>query len=461
MSMKPIVTRFAPSPSGFLHLGNARTALFSLLAALPDGRFLLRIEDTDRARVSPVFTDAVLADLDWLGLGAYIDHQAIWRQSAREAIYRGQLDRLSQLGLSYPCFCSPAELAHEREQLRARGLPPRYSGRCARLPESEVKARLARGEPAAWRFRVPGGETVCFVDRVRGPQTVPADTLGDFVVARASGEPMFFFANAIDDALAGVTLVLRGEDHLPNTPRQILLLNALKLPVPEYGHLPLVLGESGVPLSKREGAASVAELREQGFLPLAIVNYLARLGAAIACEDLADLKELAGVFSVDHIGRSPAHFDRQQLLHWQRLALARMPDETLVAWLPAEVPAQARAAFVRAVRPNVLFARDFAYWAAVIYGAAPVTIGTAAGEALQAVGRPFFDIALGALADRTPPGELPGRLKAAGIGGKRLFHALRAALTGSLEGPEMRDLLVLMPPDIISRRLMDAVGVLC
>ncbi|MDA8390358.1 MAG: glutamate--tRNA ligase [Gammaproteobacteria bacterium] len=459
--MKPIVTRFAPSPSGFLHLGNARTALFSLLAALPDGRFLLRIEDTDRARVSAVFTDAVRADLDWLGFGAYIDQQAIWHQSAREAVYREHLDRLSRLAFSYPCFCSPAELAREREQAHARGLPPRYSGRCAHLPETQAKDRLARGEPAAWRFRVPRGETVHFIDRVRGPQTVPTDALGDFVIARASGEPMFFFANAIDDALSGVTLVLRGEDHLPNTPRQILLLNALKLPVPEYGHLPLVLGASGAPLSKREGAAGIGDLRDEGFLPLAIVNYLARLGATIACEHIADLTALARAFSVDHIGRAPAHFDRQQLLHWQRLALAQTSDETIAAWLPADVPVGQRAAFVRAVRPNATFAREFGEWAAVVYGAGPITLGSAAKEALQAVGRSFFDIALDALADQVPPSELPARLKAAGIGGKGLFHALRAALTGSLEGPEMRDLLVLMPPDIIRRRLMDSVGALC
>ncbi len=459
--MKPTVTRFAPSPSGFLHLGNVRTALFSLLAALPDGRFLLRIEDTDRARVSALFTDALLEDLDWLGLGAYVDRSAVWYQSARAEIYRAHLDALAQKGFSYPCFCTPAELAAGREQARARGLPPRYAGRCARLPKAEGAARLARGEPAAWRFRVPRGEMLHFGDRVRGPQAVPTDGLGDFVITRASGEPMFFFANAIDDALAGVTLVLRGEDHLPNTPRQILLLKALALPVPEYGHLPLVLNEAGAPLSKREGATSVRDLRDQGFLPLAIVNYLARLGATVPCDHVADLEELARVFSVDHIGRAPAHFDHRQLLHWQKLAFAQLPDETLASWLPGGVPKEQRTAFVRAVRPNAAFARALQDWVAVVYGEDPVCLDGAAKEALQAVGRPFLDAALAALGEGAPPGELPARLKAAGFAGKRLFHALRAALTGSLEGPEMRDLLVLMPPAIIRRRLMDSAGAVC
>ncbi|MHB8255444.1 MAG: glutamate--tRNA ligase, partial [Acidiferrobacter sp.] len=234
--MNSLITRFAPSPSGFLHLGNVRTALFSLLAALPDGRFLVRIEDTDRARVEHRFEEAALADLEWLGFGPYIDRAAILYQSTRTAIYDDYLERLFSTGQVYPCFCSQATLAAERAEAQAKGRPPRYFGHCAKLSPAQAEERLAHGESAVWRFRVPAGQEVAFTDVVRGQQIVSTDLLGDFVVRRNDGAPMFFFTNALDDALSGVTLVLRGEDHLSNTARQILLLKALDLPAPQYGH---------------------------------------------------------------------------------------------------------------------------------------------------------------------------------------------------------------------------------
>ena len=452
--MNSLTTRFAPSPSGLLHLGNARTALFSLLAALPDGRFLLRIEDSDRARVSPAFEAALRVDLEWLGFGAYIDEAAIWRQSERSGVYNDFLERLAHENLVYPCFCAESELVAERASLRARGLPPRYSGRCAALKPADARSRIMAGERAVWRFRVPPGQEVGFCDVVRGPQRMATNLLGDFVVRRANGEAMFFFANALDDALSGVTLVLRGEDHLANTPRQILILRALGLPVPDYGHLPLVLSASGVPLSKRDGAGSLAALREEGFLPLAVVNYLARLGAVVESERLLPLVELAQAFDRRRIGHAPAHYDRDQLLHWQRLAMAATPVAEWALWVAKHVPQADRLRFVEAVRPNALFPEDYRRWAEIMYGERR-TLDDDARAAIVAAGGELFRAAVAHLDAGGVAGDLPAVLKAAGHGGRRLFHGLRAALTGRVAGPELKDILALMPRALVARRLRE------
>ncbi|HUW98309.1 MAG TPA: glutamate--tRNA ligase [Acidiferrobacter sp.] len=450
--MNSPTTRFAPSPSGFLHLGNVRTALFSLLAAQPDGRFLIRMEDTDRERVDRRFEDAALADLEWLGFGPFIDRAAILYQSARTAIYDDYLAKLVAAKRAYPCFCSPASLAAERAEAQARGRPPRYSGRCAKLSAAEAEAHLALGEHAVWRFRVPAGEQVAFLDVVRGPQVVATDLLGDFVVRRTNGEPMFFFTNALDDALSGVTLVLRGEDHLSNTARQILLLKALDLPVPEYGHLPLVLNEAGVPLSKRDGAGSVGALRAEGFLPTAVINYLARLGAVVGSDALLSIQDLAAAFDPARIGHAPARYDRQQLVHWQRVAMAHAPVDTLLGFVPASVPFADRIRFVEAVRANAFFPSQWVLWAEIIYGE-DEALTPEAELAVAHVGPVFFRQAVSFLgADGAAP-DLPPRLKALGFSGKALFHGLRGALTGRLAGPELKDILMLMPRATLVRRL--------
>lgn len=449
--MKPITTRFAPSPSGFLHLGNVRTALFSLLAALPEGQFLIRIEDTDAERVRPAYRDAALADLEALGFGPYIDPARIVYQSERGDIYAAHLATLAASGAVYPCFCTTDMLAAERQAAAHAGRPPRYSGRCAALDPLVANQRLAAGEPAVWRFRVPGGRVVRFIDAVRGEQTLATDLLGDFVVRRANGEPMFFFTNALDDALTGVTLVLRGEDHLSNTSRQVLLLEALQMPVPVYGHLPLVLNAGGTPLSKREGAASVQDLRAEGFLPIAIVNYLARLGATLGSDALLNIPELARHFAVERISHAPARYDRQQLIHWQKLAMAKASTANLAAHVLSLVPDQDCARFVEMLRPNVVFPQELTAWAEIFYGADPVLEGEARA-AVEAVGPAFFAQAQALMAVGEIDG-LPQRLKSTGVVGKRLFHALRAALTGTIVGPELKDILTLMPRETITRRL--------
>ena len=342
-----VATRFAPSPTGRLHLGNARTALFSWLAARHlGGRFLIRIEDTDAERAVPGAEAALLDDLNWLGLGW--DGEPV-HQSARAARHAELLAALERGGRAYPCFCTETELEMSRRTALAAGRAPRYASTCAKLTADEAAARRAAGKPASLRFRLGADVLAGFSDLVHGPHAESVEAMGDFVIRRSDGVPTFLFANAVDDAEMGVTHVLRGDDHLSNTPRQILLLHALvelgqiTSKAPSYGHLPMVLGGDGKPLSKRDGAASVHELRAAGWLPLAVANHLARLGHSGFPEALLPLAVLAGAFDFSHLGRSPARFDLAQLEHWQRLAVAALDVAAFERWADlAGTPVPAR-----------------------------------------------------------------------------------------------------------------------
>ena len=445
----PVATRFAPSPTGRLHLGNARTALFSwLFARGRDGRFLLRIEDTDAGRAVAGAEETLRDDLRWLGLDW--DGDPV-HQSARAARHAALLDALEANGRAYPCFCSETELEVGRRTALAAGRPPRYPGTCAAIPAPEAAARRAAGAPATLRFRLDAGWRARFDDLVHGPHDEPTDAMGDFVIRRADGVPTFLFANAVDDAEMGVTHVLRGDDHLSNTPRQLMLLRALAelggLPdrMPAYGHLPLVLGSDGKPLSKRDGASSVEDLRAAGWLPLAVANHLARLGHSGLPEALLPLDALAHGFDLVHLGRSPARFDLAQLEHWQRLAVAALDAEAFLRWaLPdaAPVPSADRAAFVAAIRGNVLLPRDARQWAIALYGE-----GGASAEARPVVEEArgaFYAAALAALEGAgTDYRAFAAALGAAtGRKGRALHSPVRAAVTGRLDGPE---LIVLFP----------------
>lgn len=454
MNESPCVTRFAPSPTGELHLGNVRTALFNaLLAWSRGGRFLLRIEDTDAARSRPEFTASLMEDLAWLGISW---HGEPLHQSVRAAIYNAELVKLGEKGLVYPCFCTQRELELARTAQLAAGRPPRYSGRCRQLSSAELKARMDAGERASMRFAVPEDGAVEFDDLVHGHKLFAHAEIGDFVLRRADGSAAFFFSNAVDDALSGVTHLLRGDDHLSNTPRQLLILSALGLPAPRYGHLALLTGSDGAPLSKRGGAASLRGLREQGLLPRAILNHLFRLGHSTSRSGLLGLAEMKEAFDVTHLQRSPAHSDPAQLLAWQKEAAHRLTPVQASAWLGPRLPqwldTDVRNAFLAAVLPNLVFPDDALPWVQVVFGAAPEPQPDAA-EAIASADRKLFQAATAAADGNDFAAIVTAARAATGLGGHALFRPLRAALTGRLAGPELGPLLRAMPPNAARARL--------
>lgn len=460
----PLITRFAPSPTGHLHLGNARTALLNFLAARKSGgRFILRVEDTDETRSSDEFMRGLFDDLHWLGItwdeGPDVGGpHGPYRQQERRATYEEWLSRLDALGLTYPCFCTPAELSIARKAQLASGRPPRYPGTCRDLTQAQREERIARGLPAALRFRVPEGEVVTFTDVVHGEQRFATDDIGDFIVRRTDGSTAFFFSNAIDDALMGVTLVLRGDDHLTNTPRQMLILQALKLRIPQYGHVALLLGMDGAPLSKRHGDVSLQDLRARGYLPSAVRNHLMRLGHTPATDGWLDDEAIVAEFDLARLGRAAAKFDETQLRHWQKEAVAHLTDDEFSQWLSSHLPSdpdESRLArFRNAIRHNVEFPADAERWARVVFGELP-ELSEEAQKSIREAGSDFFAQAKEVLArdglDFKQAAREIGR--ATGRKGPALFMPLRAALTGVTHGPELASLLALIPSREIHARL--------
>lgn len=458
------VTRFAPSPTGSLHLGNARTALFNLLLARRlGGRFVLRIEDTDLERSAERYLGELLQDLRWLGL-AWEEGPDVggphspYRQSERGAIYAEHFARLERTGLTYPCFCTPLELEVSRRAQLAAGKPPRYAGTCRKLSAQERERKRSAGIAPTLRFAVPAGRRVEFDDFVRGGQQFASDDIGDFIVRRADGNAAFFFCNAVDDALMQVTHALRGEDHLTNTPRQILLLEALGLRVPRYGHIALITGADGAPLSKRHGSVSVQEFRERGFLPEAVVNHLFRLGHASDHDAWLELADMPSHFRLDHLGRAPARFDETQLAHWQKEALARAPDARVTEWLrpvlPASIETHRLQEFVEIVRHNVVLPADARPWVDVVFGELPA-LAPEERAVIEAAGREFFALALKAFEQHGADlAAISADVRVAtGRKGAELYAPLRIALTGQRHGPELAPLLKRIPAPTVRRRL--------
>jgi nondiscriminating glutamyl-tRNA synthetase len=460
MSTGSVVTRFAPSPSGELHLGNMRTALFNYLLALKrGGHMVLRVEDTDAARTKEAFVTALYTDLRWLGLrweegpdrpgphGPY-------RQSQRTAIYQHYFDLLEQQRLAYPCFCSELELELSRRAQVAANKPPRYAGTCRDLSAAERKIRLDKGIRPTLRFRVPPARRIEFQDLVHGPQSFLSDDIGDFIIRREDGTANFFFSNALDDALMQITHVIRGEDHLSNTPRQRLLLEALQMTPPLYGHVSLLIGADGSRLSKRHGAESVRELREAGYASLALCNHLFRLGHSTPNNAVLSLPEMAQAFDLEHLQRSPAHFDLAQLRHWQSEWVRGLSSEQARSWLgpmlSPELTVSQTEAFICAVLPNIVLVEDARLWQQIIFGEA-LSFEEPALRAAQEAGPDFFSAAASAITERPDLGKLRS---ATGRKGAAFFMPLRAALTGRLHGPELAPLLAAMPAQNVRTRLL-------
>jgi glutamyl-tRNA synthetase/nondiscriminating glutamyl-tRNA synthetase len=463
----PWITRFAPSPTGALHLGNARTAVLNyLLARQSGGKFLLRLEDTDQERSTFAAEASILWSLSWLGLAP---DEPVRHQSLRLGLYKKAVDRLMAEDRAYPCFCSEAELEQDRLEAAAKNLPPRYSGRCACMSPEERDKRLQRGEGHAIRFRLPEKAQVDFTDLIKGQMSIPAGAFGDFVLLRSSGWPSYNLAVVVDDADMGVNLVLRGEDHLTNTARQILLYEAMGLPAPSFAHHGLLVDPEGKKLSKRTGALAIPECIGMGLEPLAVVQYLASLSGALPTKTLyASLDDMARAFNPFALGRGNAvmNLDEMKALSARvfRVADSSTLEGDLNRSLPENSPwhefdPQTRQLILASLRENAANLQELR----TLLPLFTQTQTSFTPQALQelAASLPVLDALDHALSDYAANVRLPKDAasdvlrrtsETAGVKGRQLYHPIRLALTGSDSGLELATLLTLLPPDLIRKR---------
>lgn len=437
------ITRFAPSPTGFLHIGNIRTALLNgLLARRDHGKFLLRIDDTDPTRSREEYVQAIRADLAWLGL--HPDGEE--RQSARGDLYEAQFQRLVASGRVYRCYETAQELELKRKVQLGRGLPPVYDRAGLTLTEADHAARAAAGEHPHWRFALNYAELIAWHDGIRGDQHFDPHQISDPVVRRADGSWLYMLPSVIDDIAMAVTQVVRGEDHVSNTATQLQMFTALGATPPAFAHAALLVGTEGK-LSKRLGSLGMAELREQGIEPEALVAMLARLGTSDPIDPALDAEALANSFDLSHFGRAPARFDEAELQRINAAVLHHLPYARVAGQLP---PGMGEAAWL-AIRPNLTTLGDAGQWWQVITG--PIT-----GPAVDADTRAFLDEAA-QVAAGIDWGEgawpaLTGALKErTARKGKALFLPLRQALTGHDHGPDMATLLPLIGREAALARL--------
>jgi nondiscriminating glutamyl-tRNA synthetase len=492
--------RFAPSPTGELHVGNARTALINwLFARHNSGVFVLRIEDTDRTRTTTAFEESLLEELKWLGVdwdegpgvgGAH----GPYHQSERIETYRACLECLIAAGNVYPCYCSEEELEAERAALVAKRLMPRYLGKCRELTEAERRRLVAEGRSPVWRFRVEGGP-IEFADLIRGPMAFQGEAIGDFIIVRSNGIPAYNFAVVADDHAMEISHVIRGEDHLSNTAAQILLYRALGFAPPVFAHHGLVLGKDHTKLSKRHGATSVGAFRRRGILPEALLNYLALMGNSFeGGREIASAQEIVAGFSLDRTGKGGAVFDEEKLLWLNGITIRRLEPVVLTARLGPFIREggydehsfgrERLRGIVAAVQDSLPTLADIGSLLAIFSDdryrveedAAALLRGDDAKRVLAALKTFLDEVAVpdrGAIllndaatvapADRAgwpePFAHLIKRIgEQTGFRGKRLYLPIRAAVTGRLHGPEMDRIFALLSPSQLRKRVEGALA---
>lgn len=480
--MSNVRVRFAPSPTGTLHVGSARTALYNFLFARHlGGTMVLRIEDTDLKRSRREHEESIIRDLHWLGLradegpdlgGAY----GPYRQSERSGLYEAGVERLLSSGSAYRCFCSQERLDALKEEQLSRGQMPKYDRLCMHLPAETVAARLASGEEATVRFRVPAGD-VSFVDLIHGPITFSSDVIGDFIVKRSDGGFAYNYAVVIDDAGMKITHVVRGEDHITNTARQLMLYDALREPAPTYAHHSLIHGPDGSKLSKRHGATSIGEFRDMGFLSAAVVNYLAMLSWHPGDErEMFVLPELVDAFDMSRVSKSPAIFDLDKLNWLNGIYIRELAPKELAELVRPYLHEEGlefadgqREVVAAAIQANLVVLEEAPRFARVFADDLVLT----ASVYLSALDEPVAGVVLGmtrerveALTDEYPDLDdaralLKGVAEACsvqGIKGKSIYRPLRVALTGLDQGAELFYLIAGLGRSRILARLTDALA---
>jgi glutamyl-tRNA synthetase len=469
-----IRVRFAPSPTGSIHIGNARTALFNYLYAKnKGGKFILRIEDTDLERSTTESESSLLNSIKRLGIewdeGPQIGGEyGPYRQSEKLDRYRKVAEDMVASGAAYPCYCSPEELEADRKVMQAANKPPRYSGKCRELSISERELKETDGAKPAYRFRVTGAE-VKFSDGVRGKVAFKAKDIGDFIIMRADGVAAFYLASSVDDIDMEITDVIRGEDHLSNTPKQILIMRAMGSEPPRFSHLPIILGADGQKLSKRTGSADVTELLDSGYLPSALNTAMAMLGwSKVTGQSAETLDEMAEKFYISDVSRSPAKYDEARLDNLNSKALKALPCVKLIDFLTPALEAlnfpfekfndETLYKIMDATRDAFGKPSDAA--AQMILFARLSEPDDAVTEILDSPDfKPVAEALLGAIEgiNSFTEGEYKAVIESVslktGLKGKKLFQPVRIVLTGSLSGPKLVDLFTILEADEIKSRI--------
>lgn len=474
--MKEVKVRFAPSPTGPLHIGGARSALFNfLLAQNQKGRLLLRIEDTDLERSSLKYEREIIESLSWLGISweEGIDvggNNGPYRQTERLDTYHHYVDQLLRSGHAYHCFCTEEELAEERQALLESEQVVGYSGKCRDLTAEEREKRISQGQVPTVRFRVPARENLVVNDLVRGPVTFNSDEIGDFIIVKSDGIPTYNFAVVIDDHEMQVSHVIRAEEHLSNTPRQLLIYQALGFKIPEFAHISLILGKDRQKMSKRHGATSVMQYREQGYLPEAVFNFLALLGWSPEGEqEILDRDEIIRQFSLQRVAKNPAVFDLDKL-NWlnaqyikrksvKHLGEMLMPYlETSPFWeIVVGLDQETFAVLIEAVRDRLVCLSDVVKEIEPFFAEPRFDADT-----IQKLEQDEVREMLGLFVERLPDqfdleqarSFMKGLPKALQLPAKRVYMPIRLALTGSPHGPELPYLFVVMGTQEIRRRIV-------
>ena len=454
--------RFAPSPTGSLHVGGARTALYNLLfARSTKGTFILRIEDTDVERSREELSAQILSAMEWLGLDY---DEGPFYQSARTEHYRIAAERLLAEGKAYRAFETPEELDLDRKKAEAEGRAYRYSGAARSIPADESERRARAGERHVVRLKMPS-ETIVVEDRIRGRVEFPPEALDDFVLIRSDGHPLYHFCVCVDDADMRITHVIRGDDHLANTPKHVALFRALGAPVPEFAHLGMILGTDRKKLSKRHGAAAVEEWRDVGILPEALFNFLALLGWSPGDDrEILSHEEMEREFSLDRVGASPSVFDPEKLLWMNAQYIAHLPAEELLArsapyatpGLPPTETALAAIELHRTrVRTTIEMGRALATYAADPDEYEPDGMRKQVKAETPAQLESLVTRLEGLVEWTTGPLEAALRATAEelGISAGRLIHPTRLALTGSTVGAPLFDVMALLGKETALRRM--------
>jgi glutamyl-tRNA synthetase len=442
-----VVTRIAPSPTGRLHIGNIRTALHNWLWARRNGgRFILRLDDTDRERSREEYAEAIRDDLAWLGLIPDEEH----RQSQRFASYEAALERLLQAGRVYPAYETAQELDLKRKVQLSRGKPPVYDRAALSLTPEQVSAYEAEGRRPHWRFKLDHGAPIEWIDLVRGPQHFEPALLSDPVIRREDGSWLYMLPSAVDDIELGISHVVRGEDHVTNTALQIQMFEAMGAKPPQFAHEALLVGSEGK-LSKRLGSLGVDALGEAGIEPIALLAKLARIGTSQPVEPVTDVQPLIDSFDFSTFGRAPARFDMDELAGLNARILHQLEYAAVADRLPDGMPEEAWPV----IRPNLSRVEDAADWWHIVEGPIAHEASEEDRELMIAAARTAEQLDW----NDSPWPALASALKeSTGRTGKKLFLPLRRALTGRDSGPEMAPLLLLIGKDQSLARLRTAAG---